>query len=319
MSRFSPSDVALEGFRLTRERPLAVLAWAVVRLLFSVFSLLLLFGAGGTAFSRLMTLENSGAKARPEDVMPLMAQLWPSFSVLFVLSLIFYAVLYTAVLRAILRPADKAFFYLRVSMEEARQFGLAVIIFFLFLAYVFVISIVSSVLIQLASSMGQAGTLVDIILIIAVLSAFVYPVVRLSLAPAMTFADGRISLFRSAPVTRGQFWSIFGTYVLAVVLAVVVFALGAVIFTLLLGAIGMAQGNGLSALPALLGSMRPDEMTLKTFMAPLRLLNTAFGAILMTLAYLIVFAPAAAIFRDLTGRVGAPAPAAVAKPGQPWG
>jgi hypothetical protein len=140
--------------------------------------------------------------------------------------------------------------------------------------------------------------------------------VRLSLAPAMTFADARISLFRTLPVTRGQFWSIFGAYMLALVLTVVVCLLAAVVFMFVIGAIGIAQG-GLSALPALMGAMQPDEMTLKGFLAPLRLANLAFSALLGTLAYLIMFAPAAAIFRELTGRVGAPE--SPAKPGQPWG
>jgi hypothetical protein len=77
----------------------------------------------------------------------------------------------------------------------------------------------------------------------------------------------------------------------------------------------MAQG-GLAALPALLGAMQPGDMTLKGFLSPLRLTNLAFSALLGTLAYLIMLAPAAAIFRDLTGRVGAPM---AAKAGQPWG
>jgi hypothetical protein len=78
----------------------------------------------------------------------------------------------------------------------------------------------------------------------------------------------------------------------------------------------MAQG-GVSALPMLMGAMQADDMTLKGFLAPLRLVNLVFSAFLGTLAYLIMFAPAAAIFRELTGRVGAPAHAP--KPGQPWG
>jgi hypothetical protein len=319
MSRFSPSDAALEGFRLTREKPLAVLVWAAIRIVFSVASLALLFGLGGETFEKFVALENGPAKASPELALPMVQQLMPAVSIVALVSLVFYAVIYTAVLRAILRPADRRFAYLRLSMDEARQFGLAVIGFLLFLAYIFVASIVSGLLIGVSSALGPAGAVVQIVVILALVAAFVYPLVRLSLAPAMTFADGRITLFRSLPVTKGQFWSVFGAYVLALVLTVVVCLLAAVVFMFVMGAIGIAQG-GLAALPAMMGAMQPDDMTLKGFLAPMRLANLVFSAILGTLAYLIMFAPAAAIFRELTGRVGAPtATAAAPKPGQPWG
>jgi hypothetical protein len=316
MSRFSPSDAALEGFRLTREQPLFVLIWAIVRAVFSFASLALLFGLGGSTFQQLVKLENGAAKTSPELALPLVQQVMPLMLLIIIVSLVFYAVIYTAVLRAILRPADKAFAYLRLSIDEARQFGLALIAFVLFFAYILVSTIVSGLLISLSSGLGQAGVAVRILIVFALIAAFVYPLVRLSLAPAMTFAEGRISLFRSLPVTKSQFWSMFGAYVLAAVLAIVVTLLAAVIFMFIIGAVGMAQG-GLSALSALMGAMQPDDMTLTAFLAPLRLINLVFSALLGTLAYLIVFAPAAAIFRDLTGRVGASA--AAVKPGQPWG
>jgi hypothetical protein len=316
MSQFSPSDAALEGFRLTRERPLFVLIWAIVRVVFSFASLGLLFSLGGSTFQQLVQLENGAAKTAPELALPLIQQLIPLGLLIVIVTLLFYAVIYTAVLRAILRPADKPFAYLRLSLDEARQFGLALIAFLLFFAYILASSIVSGLLIALSNGLGQAGAALQVLVVFGLIAAFIYPLVRLSLAPAMTFADGRMSLLRSLPVTKGHFWSMFGAYALAAVLAIVVTLLAAVIFMFIIGAVGIAQG-GLSALPAMMGAMQPDDMTLKGFLAPLRIVNLVFNALLGTLAYLIMFAPAAAIFRELTGRVGAST--AAVKPGQPWG
>ncbi len=316
MSRFSPSDAALEGFRLTRERPLAVLIWAGARLVYGVASLVLLMGISGPAVQQLMAMEAGPAAPTPDQVMPLTAALAPAGFAILILSLVFYAVVYTAVLRAILRPADKAFAYLRLSLEELRQFGLALIIFGLCFVYAIVVELLSILLIMGAERLGPGALPVQILVILGVVAAFIYPAVRFSMAPAMTFADGRISLLRALPVSKGQFWPMFGAYALAFVLTVVVGLLAMVIFTFAVGAVGMAQG-GMNALPGLFGMMKSSDMSVAGLLSPLRLANLIFGSLLATLAYLIMFAPAAAIFRDLTGRI-APPPVA-AKPGQPWG
>jgi hypothetical protein len=319
MSRFSPSDAALEGFRLTREKPLAVLVWAVVQLIFGVISMTLEFGLGGKAFQDLLAVESGASKVSPDALQPLAQQLTPTFLLVFLVSLIFYSILYTALLRAVLRPADKAFAYLRLSMDEVRQLVLSLIFFVLFLVYALVLSVISGILIALTSGLGQARLLLQILAILALIAGFAYPAVRLSLAPAMTFADGRITLFRSLPLTKQQFWSMAGAYVLGIVLTVVVFLLGAVVFTFVSGALAMAEG-GLGALPVALGAMQPADMTLSGFLSPGRIPSLVFGALLGTLGYAILFAPGAVIFRELTGRVGAPTVStASAKPGKPWG
>jgi len=317
MSRFSPADVALEGFRITRERPLAVLAWIGLRLIYGCGVLLLIYGGDrGAAFTKMMAL--SQGQPDPAALMPLMAKLAPLFTLVLALTLVFYAVVYTAVLRSVLRPADRAYAYLRLSMDEVRQFALAVIIFVAISIYAFVLSLVSQLLIMAAGALGPAAVLVQMLVILALVGGFLYPAVRLSLAPAMTFVEGRIVLFRSLPVTDKQFTPMLGAYVLAGLLTLVVGLLAAVVFVFVVGAIGAAQG-GLSNLPALFGVTQPDAMTVASFLTPIGVAKLAFNALLSTLVYIILFAPAAAIFRDLTGRAGAPAAAAVGKPSQPWG
>jgi len=322
MSRFSPSDTALEGFRLTREKPLAVLVWAGLRLLYlAVHIALFTMTRSGAVLAQLSTQPVNQTPDQAVKSLGLIGQAAPTLVAMIVLGLAFYAITSTAVLRAVLRPLDRAWFYLRISIEEARQLGLGVLIFGTFFLYAAVIEIVSYLLVGVAKGLGSAGLPLEILVIVGVVAAFIYPAVRLSIAPAMTFSDGKITLFRAAPVTKGQFWQILGTFILALALAVVIGLLATVIFVLAAMALGAASG-GVTNLPAALGAiMQPQGMSFSVIATPLGAAKVIFGALLDTLLYTIMFAPGAAIFRELTGRVGAPTTAAAAavKPGQPWG
>jgi hypothetical protein len=320
MIRFSPSEAALEGFRITRAHPAAVLAWAVLRLVYGVFSLVVMVQSGWVAtMTQINLLSHAQPRPDAEKLASLLAQLMPAMLTMAAVGLVFYAVAYTAVLRAVLRPADKRFFYLRLSVDELRQFGLALFIFALFFLYACAVNLVSFALISVAKGLGGAALPVQILVVLAVIAAFVYPVIRLSMAPALTFTSGRITLFRAWPLTRGQFWQVFGTFLLAVVLGIVVSLLATVIFVFVVGAVGAAQ-HGLSDITAVFGVMQPDEVSLSWLTQPVGLAKLIFGALLNTLAYLILFAPAAAIFRELKGGATAPvaAPTSV-QPGKPWG
>jgi hypothetical protein len=319
MRRFSPSEVASEGFRLTRERPLAVLAWALLRLLYAVIGGVVLTATGATAiFTQLAVQPASPDPAQLQKTLELIRQAAPAMLVLGAFALVFYAIAYTAVLRAVLRPADRAFFYLRLSMDEVRQLGLALLVGAVFFLYVMAVELVSVMLIALAKALGPAALPVQILVFLGVIAAFVYPAVRLSLAPSLTFVDGRISLFRSFSLTKGEFWSLTGTYVLAFILAVVVAILAMVIFVLVVLALGSAEG-GVAAVPKVLQNLfQSQTMSLADMTTPIGGAKLVFGAALNTLGYVIMFSPAAAAFRSITGGLSTPL-APVAASGRPWG
>jgi len=320
MSRFSPSDAALEGFRITRAHPLAVLAWIGLRLAFGILSIAMMASGDFAATSLAISAESHAAIPDSAKVLALFSHILPTMLVMIFAVMAFYAVAYTAVLRAVLRPADKAFLYLRLSMDEVRQFLLGLMIFVIFLLYVCVVNIIATSLIQGAKALGGAALLVQILVVMGMIAALVYPAVRLSMAPALTFVEGRITLFRAWPLTQGQFWAVLGTFVLALVLAVVVSLLAMVIFVFAVGALGAAQ-HGLSDIRDVFGVMQTKAMTLASLTDPIAVAQLVFGAFLNTLDAVILFAPGAAIFRVLIGARAAQGrePAAAATPGKPWG
>ena len=137
--------------------------------------------------------------------------------------------------------------------------------------------------------------------------ALIYPAIRLSLAPAMTFADGRISLFRSWALTKGRFWPLFGAYLMAVLLALAVAVLSGVIFTL----VGFFAAGG-----SLERAMKTDASSLQSYFTPVTLVYLVFAGVVTALVRAITAAPIAAAFRQISGRVGAPRAAPTGS--SPW-
>jgi hypothetical protein len=64
-------------------------------------------------------------------------------------------------------------------------------------------------------------------------------------------------------------------------------------------------------------ALKSDDESLAALLRPLRLVYLGFSALIWTLAYVLLAAPAAVIFRGLAPAAAASAPATVS--GQPWG
>lgn len=302
MIRFPPVDAALEGFRVTRERPLAVLGWGGVLMAVNLAGQAWLVGSG--ALTRIAALPPADAVA-PDAAAGALSGLAPTLAILFVVGLAVNVLLYTAVLRSVLEPGQARLAYLRVGMDEVRQFALALIIAIAWFLYAVVVEVASQAISAAASSLpGPLGGLLKAAVFVAVVIAFLYPVVRLSLAPAMTFAEQRVSLLRSWALTEGQFWALFGAYVLAAVLAVLVMLLAVLIFGAVAAVGGLATHGGFDIVAA---AAQKGDMTLARLFSPTGLALMAINAVCSTLAFAIIMAVGPAAFRHLSGRAGAPA------------
>lgn len=315
MSEFSATDAALEGFRVTRERPTALLWWWGAYIVAGLVQ----FGLGqlppfhGLA-QQMSALQghyaalqqNPGDRATAALIAAQTLRLLPGIVAYAVLILAMQVIVSTAILRAVLAPADARYGYLRLSRDEVRQVGLAVVVLLAVLVYGFAVSLASGlVLAVLASLAGPAGPSVLAVLAPVVLTiAFLYPAVRLSLAPAMTFADGRISLLRSWPLTQGRFWPLLGTYLVTAMLALVVLVLGSVV-TLM--AVRIADGGAIH--PAL----APADL-----LRPAGAVDFLLGSLVYALLGAIIAAPGASAFRQLAGRIGAPPPQRPRSSASPW-
>ncbi len=114
---FSASDAAFEGFRLARRSPLTILIWALFYGLMTVVMFAIAGGAMGNFMELAQGMETGGEPSEAE-VMAFMSAYFGFLGLILPVSLILGSVAYAAVNRAIVRPAESAFGYLRLGMDE---------------------------------------------------------------------------------------------------------------------------------------------------------------------------------------------------------
>jgi hypothetical protein len=232
VTTFSPTEAALVGVRLSRERPRAVFLWALWFCLFPIFlSLIAALLLGGKSRELL-----EAARLSPNDPAEfdkLLGKLWLYVAVAYPLWLVFQSAFTAAVYRCVLAAAhEEKRLYLTLGRDEMRLFALnlingAIIAGFLFVAF-FIVLIAG---VGAAEVAGALGT----IAFVALVGAAIYVGVRLSLAGPATCAQGRLVVFESWSMTQGHFWRLLGAYLLAMFLAVIVFLALLVGFVVILG------------------------------------------------------------------------------------
>lgn len=295
MTAFSPTDAAFEGFRITREKPKVMLVWALFYLAVSILMPILLVTMGGQDLIALEAAAND-RNADPQVAVQSLQALMPLYSIMLPIGLVVQAILAAAVYRVILRPSENSYAYLKLGSDELR---LAV----LTLIYALLMAVAVAVLVLIGGiGSGLVGsTVFGLGLGLFLLGLLFFVAVRLSLAPVITFAERRISIFDSWRLTQGQFWRLFGAYLLAVASVVVVLLLCTVIFT---AAATIIMGGDYQAVGKL---FTPDLSSIEAYFTPPMIAYTIFGAFLNAFYYAVLVAPAAVAYQALKSR---PPPAA---------
>jgi hypothetical protein len=286
---FSPGGAAAEGFRLIGTKPGAFVAWALFYIVTSAVFMAAIYLAMPGLF-QLMSQSGTDAAANQaaiaayfKDNLP---QVIVGFLVLIPVLLIWSAIFTAAIYRAVLRPEDKGFAYLRLGADEFRLFGLTLLIVVVLIGVGIVLGVVFSLLaaVLIAQKLGW----VLVLLGLALFGLYVWVVTRLSLCAAQTFAEKRITLFGSWKLTGGHFWGLFG--MILILFAIVV---------------GLALVNFAVRLAFLAAGARVTGMPDLSHVGPGLAITGAyylFAALFSILQTVIVTAPAAAAYRDLAPR-----------------
>ncbi|HEV2816973.1 MAG TPA: hypothetical protein VGW40_07115 [Allosphingosinicella sp.] len=215
-------SIAGGGFRLVRERPGAVAVWTLVYLAGVV--------ALGLAVMPSAEVRAAAAAGRPPLAINTAPNLWIwLFELVFFLA---FMVLFTAALRAALRPGESGFASLRLGMDELRMTGLALFLTIVLYLGLILIGLALAIPLNLLT-LATGGTDVTILLVgeivlLTPLAAWI--LVRLSLAYPLTLMRGRIVIGESWQLSRGRFWTLFGGY-LIVVLVVTALSIAAAALT----------------------------------------------------------------------------------------
>lgn len=291
---FSPADAALEGFRIAREKPRVILVWAVLNLVVSVVMGLVLVGLFGDTLVELEAMSQQGAED-PEQAMALMQRLAPLYALMIPAGLLVIAVTSAAVYRIVLRPHDDRFAYLRLGADEFRLVGLMLIYLLLAIGFTFVVTLVAGLLAAGAAALGgAAGALVGLLIGLGTLAFMIFVIVRLSLAGPMTFAEGRLRIFQSWTLTRGNFWRLLGAYVLALALIVVVLLLLLIIFA---ATAAITAGGDLGQVGQVFA---PDMSSVEAYFTISMIIYLLFAAFLGAVQNAVLYAPPAVAYRALS-------------------
>jgi hypothetical protein len=225
-ARFSPVDAALEGLRVARREPWAVVYWVVVWAL---------------ALAAIGTIKALGggpvARGSAHDTVGVIRSYGPLATVLVPLLLALWVMNTATVYRAVLRPGEHGWHLFKLGIDEARiaivsaAGGLIIFVFGGVPAYLLLV--LFSPIFEAAPGFNWMIAFVGALTTVCL---EIWIAVRFSLAPVETFAEERFPLAAYWRLTRGSFWRLLASYLL-VVLEIVVFL---VIFAIVGWVVGVA-------------------------------------------------------------------------------
>ena len=306
MARFSIGTAIGEGFGLIRRRPFAVFVWGLLMAAPSVASFALLLPMMGGMIGSMA----SGA-TDPQQVhsamMADMAQIQGLSSLLNLVQLVVMVIVYTAIMRAVVRPRETAFFSLRLGMDELRVavVGLALIVGIYLAALIFVLLGVG---IGFATwGLGEPyNWLIIVALCLGLVLAIWLGAARVSLIAPASVLHRTFAFEQGWKLGRGRAGALFGMMLLIILIVLVaqamVVGIGSAVFMVAAGGMDWSrilaaiEEDTVAALTALFNANWP-WITLAGLVA------SALHGVILTLS----IAPFASACRQLSAEV---APAA---------
>lgn len=305
MARFSIGTAIGEAFDLVRGRPLSVFVWGLLMVAPSVASVALILPMMGEMFAAM-----AAGGANPEDIheamMADMVQVQGVSSLLNLVQLALTVIVYTAVMRAVVRPGETSFFSLRAGMDEVRVFvvGLAILVGF----YLVVL-----ILVLLGVGIGFAvwglgepfNWLIIAALCIGLMLAIWLGAARVSLIAPASVLTRSFAFEEGWKLGRGQTGALFGMMllILLIILAVEMIVLGA-------GAAVLAIAGGGLDWTRIHASMEPDPIAGLRALLAANWPWVAVGAVFVSAFYGVLItlgiAPFASACRQLSARAASP-------------
>lgn len=303
MARFSIGKAVGEGFGLIKRRPLSVFVWGLLTILPAAagMSLMLPMMEGFTGAIVEAAAEGEAASTgMPDSMMTNMMQMQAVMAPLNAVRFVLGVVVYTAIVRAVVRPKDSSFFSLRLSMDEIRVFVVS-------LALVIGI-VVGSILLTLLGVavgavlwqfVGAAKGLVTAVLIIGGIIAALLLGGRLSLMVPATVRYRTFAFAEGWNLGRGRSWSLVGVMLL---LFLIIIGLEIVVGGIVAGVMFAVMGSGGIDIAALESGGNPfagmSDMARSNW--PWLAVGAVVGAMLYGMLTAILTAPFASVVRQLT-------------------
>ena len=298
MSEFSITEAAFSGFRMAARKPTTILVWAIAYLVFSVAIGFMTVSMAGPALTEMQALQAQAradpSSANPAATLALLGQVVPLYLAMIPLGLFFGAVTLGAVTRSVLRPSEGGFGYLRFSADELRLIVVMIVVGLviggIYIGGVIVMAIAAAV----AGGVGGRGAALPVVIAVAcpVFLLVFYVGSRLSMAPSLTLDRKAINIFGSFGLTKGRGGRVFLSCLLALILNVLVIAVG---FAIVAGA-ALAMGGGAGAVMSMI---RPDMSSMAVYFSPVRIIYYVVMSLVGSLGLAVLLSPPAFIYQAL--------------------
>lgn len=302
MARFSIGEAVGEGFGLIKRRPLSVFVWGLLTILPAAASMGVMLPMMESISGSMIEVAAEGESAStgmPDGMMAHMMQLQGILAPLNALRFVLGVVVYTAIVRAVVRPRESSFFSMRLSMDEVRVFVVSLALVIGVVVGMVLLSLLGvAVGAGLWQVVGAAKGLVTAVLIIGCIIAGLLLGGRLSLIVPATVRFRTFAFAEGWNIGRGKSWSLVGVMLL--------------LFLIIIGLEIVVGGIAAGVILAVLGGSGFDPAVFVAGENPFEHLNGAaranwpwlavgivVGAMLYGILTAILTAPFASVVRQL--------------------
>jgi hypothetical protein len=323
MAEISIGSAVGAGFGLIARKPLSVMAWGLVRVLFAAAVLAIYAPVAMSIFTEALQNARAGgnagqSQAEMTQMMSHMMVMQGAGYLANIVGLFVSAVTFCAVSRAIIHPERSDYAYLRLGAPEffvaVLSFAAGIVVFLGLLICIVPFAIVAAVL---ASQHLYAALAVVICLgVLALFAGLIYVLLRLAFVFPMMVDDGQFHLFDAWSLAKGRVGSLFVIGLSLVAIALLAEAIvGAFLVALGVAALGVAAG-GLGNVQAFL-ALGPAVIAAR--LAAWLVVYAVLAIPLSGCATAIFMAPWARAYRDLAppAEPAAATPPAAPPPIQP--
>ena len=292
MATISVGAAVTGGFSLIRREPVAVAIWAVILFAFFALRIALYLPVYGAVLGQI---GRGGAQPNLQALLPQIQQAQAFGLLLSIGSVALNTMLACAIFRAILRPEERGFAYLKFGGTELFLSIFTIGIYFVFFIALLVIMIPVAIVIGLTAAQGGAAVggagMVAFIAILVALAAAVYFALRLSLLGPLMVDEGQFKLGEAWALTRGKVGSLLLIAFLLFVMAIVA--------EIVFGGVGLALLFATTGGFANIQTIAQQPSALLAAFAPVIAVVGLLFTLLIAVALPILFAPWACAYRDL--------------------